>query len=181
MEKELYLIWWWNSYIGLWRRWIFPKVNQILSRGNVPALIILNFENFINKEVKVLSAPISLCLSITDRCNLNCRHCLAAGVEEELDTEEMIKIIRKIGNVKVFSVGIFGGEPLVRKDIWRFIEELKKFPISLSLNTNGTLITPHTAKRLKEFGVKDIVLSLDGSEEKIVKKIFVVKVFLIKQ
>lgn len=56
-----------------------------------------------------------------------------------------------------------GGEPLVREDIYEIASyaNIKGLPVALA--TNGTLVTPDVASRLKEAGVRRISVSLDGA------------------
>ena len=52
------------------------------------------------------------------KCNLNCRHCLASNTRliKDLDTPELLNIINQIKELKILSVAVFGGEPLMRED-----------------------------------------------------------------
>lgn len=115
--------------------------------------------------MSVLSAPINVVLGITNKCNLNCRHCLASGsrFNNDLTTKELLNIIKQIRELKIFSVCIFGGEPLMRKDFFKIVEALSATKASLSLNTNGTLINKATAKKLSCCPIKTYVVSLDGA------------------
>ncbi|MHB9154146.1 MAG: radical SAM protein [Endomicrobiales bacterium] len=114
-----------------------------------------------------LSAPFSVCLAVTGRCNLACRHCSASRLRNgrELGTREMLRLIRQMGKAKVFNIAIFGGEPLLREDLLLLVREIRKFPIRLSLNTNATLAGPGTARALVEAGVGRFVVSLDGKKQ----------------
>ena len=48
---------------------------------------------------KYLSAPIEVCIEITNKCNLNCEHCYAssgANVDEkELTLEEIERLLKE--------------------------------------------------------------------------------------
>ena len=115
--------------------------------------------------MKTLSAPLAICFGITNKCNLNCKHCLASKtrLNQDLTTEELLGIIKQIIERKIFNVAIFGGEPLLRKDFFTIIEALKKPWITISLNTNGTLITKELAERLANSSIKAYTVSLDGA------------------
>jgi radical SAM protein with 4Fe4S-binding SPASM domain len=114
-----------------------------------------------------ISLPFQVVLTFTQRCNLRCKHCKTdISYEKELSTEEMIDLVHQLGEAKIFKVSIFGGEPLLRKDFFRIVEELRKYPIRISMNTNATLITKSLAKKLvKEYNIKEFVISLDGTKE----------------
>lgn len=115
--------------------------------------------------MKILSAPLNICLGITNQCNLHCKHCLASSTRQsqDLTTAELLDIIEQIRALKVFNVAIFGGEPLMRQDFFSILETLSKLKSGLSLNTNGTLITSEIARRLAQYPIKTYTVSLDGA------------------
>ncbi len=122
----------------------------------------------------MFSAPLNVCLNITSRCNLNCKHCMnrnLSGCGSDLTTKELLNVIDQLARAKVFQVSIFGGEPLTHPDFFLIIEHLNKYPIRLSLNTNGTLIDRNLAQWLKGHNIKDVVVSFDGSNDEIMDKV----------
>ena len=119
--------------------------------------------------MKVLSAPIDLCFGITNQCNLNCKHCLAASTRasRDLSTAKILDIVRQIEELKIPIVAIFGGEPLMREDFFTILKALSKLKINLTLNTNGTLITRRMAKELSRCPVRCYTVSLDGASAEV--------------
>ena len=115
--------------------------------------------------MKVLTAPISVCFGITSKCNLKCRHCLASGsrARRDLSSEELSRVAQEIAGLKVFNISVFGGEPLLRKDFFGIVDRLNGSGASISLNTNGTLVTQTLAKRLAGSPIRNYTVSLDGS------------------
>ena len=110
--------------------------------------------------------------NVTKKCNLYCRHCYRDSspderTEEELTTEEgkqLLEDIKKAGlDIIVFS----GGEPLMRSDIFELIAHAKTIGLTPLMGSNGTLITPETASRLKKSGLNAIAISIDSAEPKI--------------
>ncbi|MDP2939674.1 MAG: radical SAM protein [Candidatus Omnitrophota bacterium] len=119
------------------------------------------------------SAPFEVCLNITSSCNLSCKHCLNRNLpncEPDLSTAELLRVIDQLAEAKVFKVNIFGGEPLVHPDFFLVVEHLNKYPLQLSLNTNGTLIDRSIAKWLKQHKIKNIAVSFDGSKQEVMDK-----------
>ncbi len=108
-------------------------------------------------------------ISVTDRCNLRCRYCMAEeGIslishEEILSYEELLRIARVFAKEGISKIRLTGGEPLVRKEITDFISRL--FQIEgiedLSLTTNGILLK-ELAQDLKRVGLKRVNISLDS-------------------
>ncbi len=121
--------------------------------------------------MKALSAPIDVVLAVTNKCNFSCKHCLVGnslGQDNDLTREELFKVIDELLRAKVFSICIFGGEPFCRRDIFEIIEYVHNKPVSLSLNTNATLITRNIAERLTGFKkLKSLTVSFDGDTEEV--------------
>lgn len=104
--------------------------------------------------------------NMTNRCNLKCRHCYLDAdedaVADELTTDEAKQFIEDLAAMKVPVLLFSGGEPLVRPDIYELIVYAKELGLRPVLSTNGTLITPEVAKRLKEAGLQYVGVSIDG-------------------
>lgn len=108
-------------------------------------------------------------LSITDRCNLRCRYCMPEdGVESlphhaVLSYEELLRITGIAVALGVRKVRITGGEPLVRRGLTSFIQQLRTLDpdLELTLTTNGILLAG-MAEALKAAGLNRINVSLDS-------------------
>ena len=106
-------------------------------------------------------------ISVTDRCNLNCRYC-SPFTAEHLDRDNLLTLeeifrIALVGTrIGINKIRLTGGEPLVRKGIVEFIERLCANDTlqDLALTTNGTLLTK-MGNRLKQAGLKRVNISLD--------------------
>jgi MoaA/NifB/PqqE/SkfB family radical SAM enzyme len=113
-----------------------------------------------------LSAPLTVFLDVTNRCNLRCHHCSASAGDEldhALTTEEWLALIRRLAELKVLKVIISGGEPLMRPDIFRLLEELDRWRIGIKMNTNATLVDEQVAARLAGFRMlRSLEVSLAG-------------------
>lgn len=104
----------------------------------------------------------------TRTCNLKCRHCYSESDSKkyhELNTEEAKRFIDDLAEFNVPVLLFSGGEPLVRPDFFELAEYAKQKGIRTTISTNGTLITPKVAERLKNIGVGYVGISLDGIGE----------------
>lgn len=100
------------------------------------------------------------------RCNLHCQHCYSDSSNRfypgELTTAEGMALIDDLAAFGVPVLLLSGGEPLMRPDILDLIAHAKARGLRTTLSTNGTLITPETAARLKALGLGYVGISLDG-------------------
>ncbi|MHB9024842.1 MAG: 12,18-didecarboxysiroheme deacetylase [Armatimonadota bacterium] len=103
------------------------------------------------------------------RCNLRCVHCYAHSRDEEytgeLTHEEGLRLIDDLAAFGAPVLLFSGGEPLMRPDILELIAHARERGMRAVISTNGTLITPEMAGKLKEFGLSYVGISLDGLEE----------------
>ncbi len=108
-------------------------------------------------------------ISVTDRCNFRCQYCMPADGLPWLERtalltyEEIERLVRVLASMGVHDVRLTGGEPLVRRELWRLIELLSAIPEveDLSLTTNGYLLT-RQVEQLVAAGLKRINVSLDS-------------------
>ena len=105
---------------------------------------------------------------ITGYCNLKCKHCQAMNYYEnkeqknnDLNFKDICTVIDKLKALNVGSIGLLGGEPLIRKDIFSIFKYIKKQNITLVLNTNGILITSKNVNNILNY-CDNIIISLDG-------------------
>ncbi len=120
------------------------------------------------KEASKKPIPV-VAWNLTSRCNLKCVHCYADANEfptdNELSTEEAKRFIDDLAEMKIPVLLFSGGEPLLRKDIFELASYATSKGLKCSLSTNGTLITPEVAEKLKEAGFTYVGVSIDGLKE----------------
>lgn len=109
--------------------------------------------------------------NITKQCNLYCDHCYRDSdqkqYDNELTTEEGIKLIDEIAGAGFKILILSGGEPLMRKDIFELASYAKSIGLKPVVGTNGTLITSEVARQMKASGIEAVAVSIDDlSDEK---------------
>ncbi len=117
-------------------------------------------------------------ISITDRCNLRCIYCVPRediprlSHDEILRYEEILRLVKIGVGLGITKVRITGGEPLVRKGVYDFLENLTRVKglSDVSLTTNGVFLKDNISK-IKAAGIKRINISLDTLNPKKFKKI----------
>ena len=109
-------------------------------------------------------------LSLTDRCNFRCVYCrpradcgkLPRG--RVLRLEELLEVVRVMAErLGIAKVRVTGGEPLVRRGVVDFLEDLCRIPSvrEVSLTTNGALLES-LAIPLRRAGIRGVNVSLDS-------------------
>ncbi len=108
-------------------------------------------------------------ISVTDRCNFRCQYCMPAEGLPWLDRdalltyEEITRLVALLSSMGVHDVRLTGGEPLVRKELWRLVASLSALEDvhDLSLTTNGYLLDRQVAG-LVAAGLRRVNVSLDA-------------------
>ncbi len=108
-------------------------------------------------------------ISVTDKCNLRCVYCMPEeGLpwlrrEALLTYEEIAAIVATMAPMGLRKIRITGGEPLIRRDLPRLVELLRRIPgiEDIALSTNAVLLE-ESATALRDAGVDRINVSLDS-------------------
>jgi cyclic pyranopterin phosphate synthase len=108
-------------------------------------------------------------LSLTDRCDLRCRYCMAEDMiflprSEILSLEEIAELARRFVARGVKRIRLTGGEPLARRGAVQVTTEIGKLLghglDEVTMTTNGTRLREH-APALRAAGVERINVSMD--------------------
>lgn len=97
------------------------------------------FDEDMEIERMIFSAPLRMDLAITYKCNNKCVKCYVEKKREikELKTEEWKKVLDKLWDIGVPHVTFTGGEPTTRKDLVKLVEYAEDIGIVTGLITNG--------------------------------------------
>jgi len=137
-------------------------------------------------------------ISVTDRCNFRCMYCLPeteaahnfyrgrwANLPEStpiarqwaprsqiLTFEEIERVVRIFVGLGIEKIRLTGGEPLLRQQIERLVEQLAPIPgiQDLAMTTNGFLF-PGKAVALRKAGLHRVSFSLDSLDRDNFRKI----------
>jgi heme b synthase len=105
---------------------------------------------------------------VTRSCNLACVHCRASALqgpyEGELTTKEGKRLLDGIASFAKPVVILTGGEPLLRKDIYKLAAYGDGKGLRMVLATNGVLVTPDVARKMIASGIRRVSVSLDGMD-----------------
>lgn len=119
----------------------------------------------------------AITLVMTRACNFRCGYCFESELLENGDmiTNEVLDRIVQIAgesSSKIFSLHLYGGEPLLLADECIDVTGRCKEAVAhregifrCSIITNGYLLTPEIARDLKDNGCDHAQITIDGSRE----------------
>ena len=105
-------------------------------------------------------------ISLTDACNFRCTYCMP---DEQMQfkpsahlmqPDEIDAITGMFVRMGVRKIRLTGGEPLVRKEAAQIIKSLSKYPVELTLTTNGSRANEFISV-FKDAGIRSVNVSLD--------------------
>ncbi|MFA6115418.1 MAG: GTP 3',8-cyclase MoaA [Sphingomonas sp.] len=111
-------------------------------------------------------------ISVTDRCDLRCRYCMAEQMTflpraALLKLEEIALIAERFIARGITKIRLTGGEPLVRRDVGDLVRRLGRHVGAgldeLTMTTNATRLANHAAE-LAAAGIRRINVSLDSRD-----------------
>ncbi|MBO47210.1 MAG: GTP 3',8-cyclase MoaA [Planctomycetes bacterium] len=138
------------------------------------ALKEINCSSVSLSTLDTLQRPLqSLRLSVTDRCNMRCTYCMPEEDYKWLPRKDVLHYGEFTSLVELFveagvrRIRLTGGEPLLRRDIFRLVEQLTALNAleDIALTTNGLRLRD-CALDLKRAGLQRVTVSLDTLDEK---------------
>lgn len=119
-----------------------------------------------------LLLPSMLYLTVTERCNLRCQHCITHAPEKTLrrTARSMQPWLFDALDEALQAASYFGfshgGESLLSPDFEKLLKRIRSArhgrPYDVHLLSNGMLLHPDKIEQLVELGVSSLAVSLDG-------------------
>ena len=110
-------------------------------------------------------------IEITNVCNLSCNFCPKTGRKYEFSDEERFKEI--IGKVKPYTDYVYFhlmGEPLLNKNLSRFLDICYENGLKVNITTNGTLLAKEKNVLINAKALRQVNISLHSFEANKVTK-----------
>ena len=143
-------------------KFIYPTFYNGKSRGFLRALScqLLDFQW---RSVK---------LHITHQCNLACRNCYAGSSVGEMSRDEIFFLLDQLRpglRSRMLRLDLLGGEPLLRPDFAEIVSYARKKARigNIQVFTNGILITPETAKKIKTAGLDAALVTIHSHRKEV--------------
>jgi MoaA/NifB/PqqE/SkfB family radical SAM enzyme len=127
--------------------------------------LLLNQKHRQKEGKKGIVTPTTVLISPTMRCNLKCVGCYAGkySKKDDLPFEVVDRVMKEAKDMKIGFFTILGGEPFIRKDLFKLFEKYNDY--YFQVYTNGTLMTESMCKKLKELGNVFPQISIEGFEK----------------
>jgi len=124
-----------------------------------------------NAEPATIGPPFWLLAELTYRCPLHCVFCYNpvdfAKHEDELPTDDWLRVLREARALGAVQCGFSGGEPLQRDDLEILVEEAHKLGYYTNLITSGIGLNEPRVAALKSAGLDHIQLSFQDSTREV--------------
>jgi len=123
-----------------------------------------------------LAAPETIHFSVTGRCDQACAGCFySARPGSDVEASDapfslFEKVVAEAGRARVFQMALGGGEPLLHPRIVEMVRLAREHGIVPNITTNGNLLDHEMALALKEAGVGQVQISLNGVTEEANRK-----------
>ena len=117
-----------------------------------------------------LGIPVSGIFELTPRCNLQCKMCYVRLTPDQMvplgrerTAAEWLDMAAQARDAGLTFLLITGGEPTLRADFPEIWEGLTQMGLSITINTNGTLLTPRIRQLWHESPPAKVNITLYGT------------------
>jgi len=122
------------------------------------------FDRFLDAAIKRDRLPYSTYFAVTDKCPYQCPHCsYGLHTPGNMNTSQALETIRQIKELGSITIGLTGGEPLVRDDITDLVKAIGDDTAGV-IFTTGYHLTNELAARLKNSGLDCLMIGLESDD-----------------
>jgi len=158
-------------YLGLKDSWRMLRAHVKPSRFINTFLVELSYfiSRFTRKPI-FWGMPTAISIEPTTACNLGCPQC-PSGLKQfnrptgKMSLQQLNTIIPQISRTTGYITLYFQGEPYINKDFTGMIAAATKEGIYTATSSNAHFITPETARKTVEAGLKRMIISIDGATQ----------------
>lgn len=115
--------------------------------------------------------PTDATIELTHKCHMDCVMCYLHEVQNEMDTSQVKYVLDALKEEGCIFLLITGGEVFLRKDLLEILDYATELGFVVTLKTTATLMTEKAAKKIKEFGIKEVHVSILGSTAEVHEEI----------
>lgn len=121
----------------------------------------------IEKSNQCMRIPLFVHIEITTRCNVGCPQCYCSSTLEGKDMDYSLynEIIDQVSAMKIPSILLTGGEPLLHPQLIRMIKYAAQKKINVIISTSGNGMDEIFCNHLSNSGVGEVCVSINGSNQ----------------
>jgi len=137
---------------------------QIRINTFFPPYPSMAFDRFCRHVIQRRRAPFSTYLALTARCPFTCPHCsYAHRTGAEMSPPQMLDVVAQIKAIGTCTLGLTGGEPLLRDDLEDLIAAAGP-EMATIVFTTGWHLDAARARRLAKAGVTCVTVGLESAD-----------------
>jgi MoaA/NifB/PqqE/SkfB family radical SAM enzyme len=132
------------------------------------------FKAEVKAELMRRRIPEVISIAITRACSCDCIYCGYVGpydYSKELTKEEIFSVIDQAIDLGAFTIIFYGGDPILRKDLYELIFYARSKDLWTILFTPGIHVTAKIAVKLKEAGLDSIYIVLNSKRANVHDKL----------
>lgn len=136
--------------------------NQIRLSSYFPPYPSDAFSRFCEYSIDRRRAPLSTYLAVTGVCPCRCGHCsYGSRPATQMSLEKLFTIINELKQLGCCTLGLTGGEPMMRTDLEQLVAAAKP-ELATMVFTTGWGMSQERAYRLAEAGLDTLTVSLES-------------------
>jgi MoaA/NifB/PqqE/SkfB family radical SAM enzyme len=111
--------------------------------------------------------PLSAHVKLTENCQAKCISCdyWKSRWQDGIDTERAVELLNEITDAGIGTLRLTGGEPLLRKDLFRILQKANSHRFKrIIMQTNGLLIKK-LHEQINDSPISHLAVSMDGVKE----------------
>lgn len=127
----------------------------------------LPFKAIKEGTINIETSKDRLSIEVTTHCNRSCRHCFvhATPIKKTIPIDMVKSMITEGYQAGFRRLHITGGEPLLWKNLFCALDfALESGYQQVLLNTNGSLLSKQTIRRLSKYAGLTLTVSLEGTQ-----------------
>lgn len=104
-------------------------------------------------------------IELSVKCNFSCTYCYSESGPTQtasLTSDQVMDVIHKADSMGVENIDFTGGEVMIYRGWEELVEEARTCGMSVSVHTNGSLLTERNVSFLKEIGVRCIQVTVES-------------------
>ena len=127
---------------------------------------------YLHNKAALAGVPLNGTFELTPCCNMSCKMCYVrlTGPQQQAlgplkTADQWLELAEQLRREGMLFLLLTGGEPFVHPQFREILEGLHKMGLIVSVNTNGTLITPETVRWLRECPPSRFNITLYGASD----------------